>query len=573
MPEKELLLKIEDLEIDFISNDALFHAVKKINISLYRGETLGIVGESGSGKTVTSLSILQLIQTPPGKIKSGHIWFYENGNAVDLLTLGEKELNKIRGKQISMIFQEPMTSLNPVMRCGEQVAESIRLHLGKNNEEAKAMVLELFDKVQLTNIERIYNSYPHQLSGGQKQRIVIAIAMSCNPSIIIADEPTTALDVTVQKSILQLLQSLKETLNVSIIFITHDLAIIQEIADNVIVMYKGEIVEHGNVKDIFSNPKNNYTKSLLACRPSFDKIVKELPTIADFQSAANYEWQYLSKEEKSAHSKSLITEIPFLKIENLSVSFPTSFSFWGKPTAYFEAVKNISFNIYKGETLGLVGESGCGKTSLSRALLNLIVPSSGSIFYNNRDLTTLNAVEWKLMRKEFQIIFQDPYASLNPAMTIGAAILEPMQVHHLHQNDNQRKEKVIELLESVGLEASHYDRYPHEFSGGQRQRICIARALSIEPSFLICDESVSALDVSVQAQVLNLLNNLKTKYNLTMLFISHDLSVIKHISDRIIVMQNGIIVEQEIAEELYQNPKSEYTKTLIQAVPKLQVSI
>jgi peptide/nickel transport system ATP-binding protein len=278
-------------------------------------------------------------------------------------------------------------------------------------------------------------------------------------------------------------------------------------------------------------------------------------------------------QRKSAHSKSLITEIPFLKIENLSVSFPTSFSFWGKPTAYFEAVKNISFNIYKGETLGLVGESGCGKTSLSRALLNLIVPSSGSIFYNNRDLTTLNAVEWKLMRKEFQIIFQDPYASLNPAMTIGDAILEPMQVHHLHQNDNQRKEKVIELLESVGLEASHYDRYPHEFSGGQRQRICIARALSIEPSFLICDESVSALDVSVQAQVLNLLNNLKTKYNLTMLFISHDLSVIKHISDRIIVMQNGIIVEQEIAEELYQNPKSEYTKTLIQAVPKLQVSI
>ncbi len=570
---QDLLLKIEDLEIDFISNDEIFHAVKKINISLHKGETLGIVGESGSGKTVTSLSILQLIQTPPGSIKSGHIWFYENDTVIDLLSLRDNKLNEVRGKKISMIFQEPMTSLNPVMRCGEQVSESIRLHLNKSKEEAKIMVLDLFEKVQLTNIERIYDSYPHQLSGGQKQRIVIAIAMSCNPKIIIADEPTTALDVTVQKSILQLLKSLKDSLGISIIFITHDLAIIQEIADSVLVMYQGDIVEYGSVKDIFYNPQHNYTKSLLACRPSFDKVVKKLPTISDFNTDEEYQWHYITKEEKIAVAKSHFSEIPLLKIEKLSVSFPTSFSFWGKPVSFFEAVKSVSFEIYKGETLGLVGESGCGKTSLSRALLNLIKPTSGAIYYQHKDITTLDAYDWKLMRKEFQIIFQDPYASLNPAMTIGAAILEPMQVHQLHKNDGIRKQKVVELLEAVGLEPSHYDRYPHEFSGGQRQRICIARALSIEPSFLICDESVSALDISVQAQVLNLLNDLKTKYNLTMLFISHDLSVIKHISDRIIVMQNGIIIEQGIAEEIYENPTTEYTKSLIQAVPKLVLNL
>ena len=550
---KQKLLEIRDLRINFASDEGEVQAVKGISFDLFRGETLGIVGESGSGKSVTSLSIMRLIPTPPGKIESGSITYYTPDNqAINILELPEKDLQKLRGNDIAMIFQEPMTSLNPVMRCGHQVDEALMLHKKWSRAEAKKETLALFEKVRLPDPERMYNAYPHELSGGQKQRVMIAMAMSCKPDILIADEPTTALDVTVQKAILELMNDLKTDIDASVMFITHDLGVIAEIADRVLVMYKGEIVEQGTVSEIFKNPQHPYTKGLLACRPPLDFRMKKLPIVADFMEVVKTEngTQIIEKqhsihdvidkykitnEETQARLDKIFLQKPLLKVENLKTYFPVKTSWFGKTTEYVKAVDDVSFDVFRGETLGLVGESGCGKTTLSRTLLQLTKTTSGNIFYENTDLTTLSNSQMRPLRKDISIIFQDPYSSLNPRMTIGNAIMEPMQVHNIYENNKIRKERVVNLLETVGMEAKHFDRYPHEFSGGQRQRIVIARTLSLDPKFVICDECVSALDVSVQAQVLNLLMELREKFDLTYIFISHDLSVVKLMSDRMMV--------------------------------------
>lgn len=582
MSEKKLLLEVKNLVTEFNTEEGSVKAVKGISFNLYRGETVGIVGESGSGKSVTSLSIMRLIPSPPGKISSGEIIYHtKEGKQVDLLKLSEDEMRKYRGNDISMIFQEPMTSLNPVFTCGDQVMEAILLHQNVDKQRAKEITLEMFEKVQLPTPPRIFEAYPHQLSGGQKQRVMIAMAMSCNPDILIADEPTTALDVTVQKTILELMNELSETIDSSIVFITHDLGVIGEIADRVLVMYKGDIVEEGSVLDIFKNPKHPYTRSLLACRPPLGLRLSTLPTVKDFMKVENGKIIELNTSVEEAISKVIVSENetkarlenlkkqePILKVKNLHTWFPTKKNLFGKTTDWVKAVDDVTFDVYPGETLGLVGESGCGKTTLGRTILNLAPAHSGEVFFEGKNLLQLPANEMKEMRKDMQIIFQDPYSSLNPRMTIGGAIQEPMTVHGLYGNEKQRKEKVESLLETVDLDPKHYYRYPHEFSGGQRQRICIARALSLNPRFIICDESVSALDVSVQAQVLNLLLNLRKEYNFTYIFISHDLSVVKFMSDRMVVMNKGKIEEMGAADDIYNNPQREYTQRLINAIPK-----
>ncbi len=585
------LLEVNNLKTYFTTGEGTTKAVDDVSFSLNRGETIGIVGESGSGKSVTSLSIMRLIPDPPGKIVSGEILYYEKGKdkPVDLTQLSEREMRYYRGNEVAMIFQEPMTSLNPVFTCGNQVTEAIRLHQNVNAEEAKKETIDLFAKVQLPDPERVFNAYPHQLSGGQKQRVMIAMAMSCNPDILIADEPTTALDVTVQKTILELMNELRREIDASIIFITHDLGVIAEIADRVIVMYKGKIVEQGNVYDIFSNPQHPYTKGLLACRPPLDYRMHQLPVVSDFMDVEMKEDGSRIITEKAASIQEVIESVkikpaetaqrhedlyakePILKVRNLQTWFPSKRNFFGKPLDYVKAVDDVSFDVYPGETLGLVGESGCGKTTLGRTILRLQKAKGGEVIYNGQDILTLPQNDLKELRKDMQIIFQDPYSSLNPRMTIGNAIMEPMQVHKVLDNDKQRKERVVELLETVSLEARHFNRYPHEFSGGQRQRICVARALALNPRFIICDESVSALDVSVQAQVLNLLIELREKFDFTYIFISHDLSVVKFMSDRMIVMNQGKIEEMGKADEIYANPQKAYTEKLISAIPKGRV--
>lgn len=577
------LLDVRNLCVEFSSGGVVNQAIKNISFSLNKGETIGIVGESGSGKSVTSLSVMQLIPNPPGRISNGEILYTDKqGKTVDLTKVNASLMRKYRGNEIAMIFQEPMTSLNPVFTCGNQVAEAIMLHQNMSSSEAKKHTIALFKKVLLPRPENIYDSYPHQLSGGQKQRVMIAMAMSCNPSILIADEPTTALDVTVQKNILELMLQLQQETDMSIMFITHDLGVIAELADRVIVMYKGAIVESGPVLEIFQNPKHPYTKGLLACRPPLDKRLKVLPTIVDFMKVQDdgsfteipqsiedvTKNLIITPEERAAEHIRLYQQEPLLKVENLQTYFPINKGFFGKSTEFVKAVDNINFEVYKGETLGLVGESGCGKTTLGRTILKLIEPTGGKIIYKGADITHYTPAQMRPLRKDMQIIFQDPYSSLNPRMSIGEAILEPMKVHNLHNSDKERKDKVLHLLEQVGLLPSHFGRYPHEFSGGQRQRICIARALALNPKFIICDESVSALDVSVQAQVLNLLNNLKKEYGFTYIFISHDLSVVKFMSDRMIVMNKGKVEEMGNADAIYANPKSEYTQKLINAIPK-----
>lgn len=564
------LLKIEDLSVDFISDNSITQAVKNISFDINRGEITAIVGESGSGKTVTALSILQLLPSPPAKYSLGKILFSENGDAIeDLLTKDQKELKNIRGNKIAMIFQEPMSSLNPVFTCGQQVREAIINHKKISTQEAKQQTIEWFSKVKLPSPEKIFHRYPHQLSGGQKQRVMIAMAMCCHPSLLICDEPTTALDVTVQKTILDLIKQLQSEQNIGVIFITHDLGVVGEIADNAIVMYKGEIVEKKPVQEIFKHPQHPYTKALLACRPVNHQRGERLPIVSDFlgekQQAFNDNAQVKQQETSNMQSATL------LKVQNISVWFPAKKNLFGKATEYVKAVDNVSFDVYRGETLGLVGESGCGKTTLGRALLRLIEPTSGKIIYDGNDLTLKKSDELKSLRKEIQIIFQDPYSSLNPRVTIGAAISEPMKVHHLFSSKD-RKEKVVELLQKVDLRSEHFNRYPHEFSGGQRQRIVIARALALHPSFIVCDESVSALDVSVQAQVLNLLNDLKSEFGFTVIFISHDLSVVRYISDRIMVMNKGKIEESGNADDIYFHPKTEYTKKLIASIPKNKIA-
>lgn len=654
----DLLLHIENLTTSFSNENGTTKAVDNVNLKLKKGQILGIVGESGSGKSVTSLSAMGLIPSPPGKIESGNIWLRVKGEMRNVVGFTQRQFQAIRGNEIAMIFQEPMTSLNPVYTCGEQVVEAILRHdkklasqsivvfwsekllktivnltikpvlniviailnaiiftlkillifpiffrkqgerftevskrltipafqgyKTKAEKRAEEMTIELFKKVMLPRPTKIFSSYPHQISGGQKQRVMIAMALSCNPQVLIADEPTTALDVTVQKTILDIIKDLQQEFEMGVIFITHDLAVIAELADEIAVMYKGKIVEHGSVSDVFLRPKHPYTKGLLACRPPLDVKLSELPTRKYFvqenengvlvQTNKSIEELYrelqVSESEIKLKHEILYSAEPLIKVEELKTHFSLEKNVFGKPVDFVKAVDNVSFNIYPGETLGLVGESGCGKTTLGRTLLRLVESTSGHVKFDGKDVLTMKKEELRKLRKDVQIIFQDPYSSLNPRMKIGEAIMEPMKVHGICENDFQRKQEVIELLVRVGLKEEHFNRYPHEFSGGQRQRICIARSIALKPKFVICDESVSALDVSVQADVLNLLNELRNEYGLTYLFISHDLSVVKFMSDRIIVMNKGKIEEIGTSEEIYANPKSLYTKSLIEAIPK-----
>lgn len=583
MQNKEILLEVKNLVTEFKTESESVKAVNNISFTLHKGETIGIVGESGSGKSVTSLSVMKLIPNPPGKISAGEIIYHSrNAGAIDLVKATNKEMRAYRGNEIAMIFQEPMTSLNPVYTCGDQVMEAIILHQKLNKKDARAKTLELFKKVQLPRPEEILDTYPHQISGGQKQRVMIAMAMSCNPSILIADEPTTALDVTVQKTILDLMLELQRENDMGIMFITHDLGVIAELADKVIVMYKGKIVEQGSVMDIFTNPQHPYTKGLLACRPPLGKRLHFLPTVNNFmevnadgeiiekeQSIENVlKSAVVTEEERKKQHVDLYSRNKILEVKNIKTYFPVNKSMFGKAKSFVKAVDDVSFDVYEGETLGLVGESGCGKTTLGRTILRLIEPTGGIIKFQGQDITNLNDTDLRNLRKDIQIIFQDPYSSLNPRITIGEAILEPMKVHGILKNDAERKEKVMQLLARIGLTENQFYRYPHEFSGGQRQRICIARALALQPKFIICDESVSALDVSIQASVLNLLNELKNEFKFTYIFISHDLSVVKFMSDRMVVMNKGKIEEMGDADEICNNPQTDYTKNLINSIPK-----
>jgi peptide/nickel transport system ATP-binding protein len=581
--EKQPLLEVKNLVTQFKTDDEFIKAVNDISFTLHKGETIGIVGESGSGKSVTSLSIMQLIPNPPGKITGGEIIYHTKDNkTVDLVKTKNDEMRHYRGNEIAMIFQEPMTSLNPVITCGDQVMEVILLHQKVTKREAREKTIKLFEEVQLPNPELMLDRYPHQISGGQKQRVMIAMAMSCNPNILIADEPTTALDVTVQKTILELMKKLQQEHNMGILFITHDLGVIAELADTVVVMYKGKVVEQGPVLDIFSDPKHPYTKSLLACRPPLDKRLKRLPVVSDFMvrnengdiveldkkvsDAVNS--VIISSEERKKNHVELYQRDKILELKNVKTWFPSEKTLFGKVLSYTKAVDDVSFDVYEGETLGLVGESGCGKTTLGRTILKLTEAIDGQIFYKRQELLRMKESDFRAHRKDMQIIFQDPYSSLNPRITVGDAIMEPMKIHNIFPTSKQRRDKVHELLKKVGLDEKYFHRYPHEFSGGQRQRICIARALGLSPKFIICDESVSALDVSVQAQVLNLLNELKEEFKFTYIFISHDLSVVKFMSDRMVVMQEGKVEEMGDPDEIYINPKSEYTRKLIDSIPK-----
>lgn len=566
---EDIHLEVQDLSVSFSHEGKHIQAVDKISLTLKRGSSLGIVGESGSGKSITSLAIMRLIPEPPGKVTSGSIWFNDaNGTRTNLLKLDNKSMRQWRGKRIAMIFQEPMTSLNPAYRCGKQVMENILEHENVNKQEAKRRTLELFREVLLPDPEKAFSAYPHQLSGGQKQRVMIAMAIACKPEILIADEPTTALDVTVQKTILELLKTLLNKHGMSLIFISHDLGVIAEISDQVVVMNKGKIVETGSIQKLFRSPEHPYTKGLLSCRPPLDRRPRRLSVVADYVEGKVNAPDFIESAERESRQKLLYSKTPLLKVENVSTHLVLKRNLLGKGTAHFKAVNEVSFELYPGETLGLVGESGCGKTTLGRTILRLIEPSMGNIYFEENDILSLSVKEMRRMRKKMQIIFQDPYSSLNPRLIAGNAIMEPMKIHGLHGSDKIRKSKTIELLRKVGLDESHFYRYPHEFSGGQRQRICIARALAVEPDFIICDESVSALDVSVQAQVLNLLNDLKMEYGFSYIFISHDLSVVRYMSDRMMVMKQGQIQEIGEADQIYFNPGSSYTRLLIDSIPK-----
>jgi peptide/nickel transport system ATP-binding protein len=560
------LLSIQQLSIDFLAEDGSSPAVTDINLDVRRGEIVALVGESGSGKSVTALSILQLLPMPPARVLSGKILFTgRDGRTVDLLQQSGQQLQQIRGAEIAMIFQEPMTSLNPVFTCGDQITEAIRAHRKLGAGEARREAIALLTKVQLPDPAGIFSRYPHQISGGQRQRVMIAMAMSAGPSLLICDEPTTALDVTVQKTILELIRHLQRTADMGVIFITHDLGVVAEVADRAVVLYKGKIVEEGGVEEIFTRPRHPYTKGLLMCRPALHKKGERLPVVSDFMEGGGEKVEPVAGvdgmgvAEVGAGKDEVARGGVLMKVEDLRVWFPSRKNWLGNPIQYTKAVEGVSFEVYRGETLGLVGESGCGKTTLGRALLRLVEPTAGRILFEGEDLAGLSPAAMKKQRRHIQLIFQDPYSSLNPRLTIGSAIAEAMGVNGLGTADRvERRAMVVELLEKVSLRAEHYDRFPHEFSGGQRQRIVIARALSLRPSFLICDESVSALDVSVQAQVLNLLNDLKKEFGFTVVFISHDLSVIRYISDRMLVMDKGRIDESGVTE-----------KRLFAAIPRI----
>jgi len=559
---KQALLSVKNLSISFKREKEFVPVVYHLSYELCENEILGIVGESGSGKSVSSLAIMGLLPKGISQISEGSIALEGN----DLTSISEKKFQKIRGKEIAMIFQEPMSSLNPSMKCGPQVAEILHQHTRLTSKEIEQEVLLLFEKVKLPNPSALFSKYPHQISGGQKQRVMIAMAIACKPKILIADEPTTALDVTVQREIIQLLKELQAETKMSILFISHDLSLISEIANRVLVMYKGEIVEQGLAKTIFENPQHKYTQALIASRPSLDFRLKRLPTIQDFleEKIVN---DIVSETERKQAQAEIYGQPPLLEVKNIEKEYYSTLGLFGKKVA-FKAVDNVSFKIYEGETVGLVGESGCGKSTLGNAILQLDKATAGQIIYKGKDITNLSKSEILKVRKEIQIIFQDPYSSLNPRIPVGKAIMEPMQVHGLFANDKERKVKAIEILERVGLGEAFFNRYPHEFSGGQRQRIGIARTIALQPKLIVCDESVSALDISVQAQVLNLLNELKENFGFTYIFISHDLAVVKYMSDQVIVMNKGKIEEMADADDLYAHPKSDYTKKLIEAIPK-----
>jgi peptide/nickel transport system ATP-binding protein len=591
------VIQIENLKTYFNTDDGVVKAVDDLSLSIKPGYTLGVVGESGSGKSVTSLTIMNLLAAS-AEIYDGSISFLGK----DLINISPKEMRKMRGSDVSMIFQEPMSSLNPVHRVGDQVAEAILQHEDVSKKEAMDRVISLFDEVGIPDPEQRTKYYPHQMSGGQKQRVMIAMALACNPKLLIADEPTTALDVTIQKQILDLIRDLRDQRQMAVLFITHDLGVIAEIADEVLVMYRGKVVEQGNVLDIYENPQHPYTKGLLNCRPRLDTTYKRLPTVSDFMDSvinsdgsATITAKEVGPERMEYfenHGRGRLfstpTELqgygfdkdpasygqdatcvsddqkPLLKVDNLKVHFPVRRGLLQRTIGYVKAVDGVSFNVYKGQTLGLVGESGCGKTTAGRAILQLVRPTSGFVEFNGQQISSRSIHE---LRKQMQIIFQDPFGSMNPRMTIQSMITEPMKIQNYGTSKQDRIDRAAALLEEVGMLPEHLRRYPHEFSGGQRQRICIARALAVEPEFIICDESVSALDVSVQAQVLNLLNDLQERRGLTYIFISHDLSVVKFMADMMAVMKEGQIVEYGPAEAIYQKPQEEYTRTLIEATP------
>lgn len=559
---KETLLQLDHVTISAKKEGQWTPIVKDASFSLGYNEILGIVGESGSGKSVTSLAAMGLLPKGILEITEGKIDF----EGQDIASLSEKELQNLRGNDIAMIFQEPMSSLNPSLKCGYQVEEILMRHTSLSKKEIKARVLELFEKVKLPNPSQLYNRYPHEISGGQKQRVMIAMAIACKPKILIADEPTTALDVTVQKEIILLLKELQQETGMSILFISHDLSLVSEIADRVLVMYRGEIVEQGTVAEIFNSPKHIYTKALINSRPSLGVRLERLPTIQDYLEN-KVSTAEVTPEQRQEKHKALYNTVPLLEVVNVEKEYISSAGLLGKNVT-FKAVDDVSFKIYEGETLGLVGESGCGKSTLGNAILQLDKPTAGKILYRGTDLTKLSAKAIRELRKEIQIIFQDPYSSLNPRITVGKAIMEPMQVHRLYKNDKERRQKTIEILNRVGLGEEHFNRYPHEFSGGQRQRIGIARTIALQPKLIVCDESVSALDISVQAQVLNLLNELKENFGFTYIFISHDLAVVKYMSDQVLVMNKGKIEEMNEADALYAHPQKAYTKKLIDSVPK-----
>ncbi|MGK7908390.1 MAG: ABC transporter ATP-binding protein [Synechococcus sp.] len=577
----------------FRSDDRLTTAIHRLDFDLFPGQTLGIVGESGSGKTVTSLAVMGLLPATTAQV-SGQVLLREepeSDRTTDLLQLSPKQIRAYRGNRIAMVFQEPTSALNPVYTCGFQVIETILANEKVSRVEARQRTIDLFREVQLPDPERMLDRYPHQLSGGQMQRVTIAIALSCNPEILIADEPTTALDVTVQAEILRLMKTLQQRRNMAIIFITHDLGVIAEIADDVVVMYRGQRVETGSVSSIFEQPQSPYTKGLLTCRPPLERRMKVLPTTADFMQVTKNADGTLNIQEKQASSvrQALLNaamtpaeaetrlarlqgQKPLLQVQHLKTYFPVRQGLFGQQTGVVKAVDDVSFDLFPGETLGLVGESGCGKSTLGRSILQLIRPTSGTVLYDGDDLVQLSSRRLRSLRRELQIIFQDPFSSLDPRLTVGASVMEPMVLHGIGRNRADRKTKAAELLEKVGMEGDMLNRMPHEFSGGQRQRVCIARALASAPKLIICDESVSALDVSVQAQVLNLLKDLQSEFDLSYLFISHDLSVVKFISDRIVVMNRGRIEEIAPAEELYANPTKEYTRSLISAIPGVKAA-
>ena len=563
MSEKkpQTLLRVENLSISFDKPDFKVPVLNGIGFSIQPNEIVAIVGESGSGKSITSLAIMGLLSKSTAKIISGSIEFLGSS----LLNKNSKERLAMRGKAMSMIFQEPMSALNPSMRCGKQVEEVLLRHRIVGKKEVQSEVLRLFEQVKLPHPDRIFKSYPHEISGGQKQRVMIAMAIACKPQLLIADEPTTALDVTVQKEIIDLLKSLQKDNKMSILFISHDLALVSEIADRVLVMYQGRLIEEGRTEQVFKTPKKDYTKALVLARPSADHRLKRLPTVQSILKAT-FKKELISASERENHHQQIYEQDPILEVKNVSKYYLSKVG-WFSKNKVFKAVNEVSFKVYPGETLGLVGESGCGKSTLSNAITLLIEPTAGRILFHGKDITQLNKQERRKLRKDIQVIFQDPFASLNPRRSVEEVLMEPIRVHGI-VSGTERKKTMITTLERVGLSEADLKKYPHEFSGGQRQRIGIARAIILNPKLVICDESVSALDISVQAQVLNLLNDLKDDYGFTYLFISHDLNVVKYMSDQLLVMKDGIIEEQGDADAIFDSPQTAYTKKLIHAIPK-----